>query len=72
MDYREYNIGSLVGRRFNAFTDIIGRRVGNTTRGFRISQEQIKKHNGPFDSSVYTKYKKVSENIKMRRSVFLL
>lgn len=68
----EYNIGKLIDRRFNAFTDILGRRVGNTPQGFRITQEQIKKHTGSFDSSVYTKYKKVRQNIKMRRSVFLL
>jgi hypothetical protein len=60
---------SVTNRSFNVFADILGRRIGNQVggSGMRLTQTQIQKHSGPFDSSVYTRSRKVIEVVKSRR-----
>lgn len=60
---------SVTNRSFNAFTDILGRRVANQVDGgsLRLTQTQVQKHSGTFDSSVYTKSRKLITILKTRR-----
>jgi hypothetical protein len=60
---------SITNRSFNVFSDILGRRVGNSVDGgsLRLTQLQVQKHVGPFDSSIYTRSRKNIAVIKQRR-----
>jgi hypothetical protein len=66
------NTGNTKNRLNNLLTDILANRVGNNPNSIKLTQQQINKHAGPFDSSVYSRFKSINQNIKNRRSQDLL
>jgi hypothetical protein len=57
---------SVTNRSFNAFSDIVGRRVGNNTNNVKLTQHVIQKHGKTFDASEKIKTAKLLAVIKDR------
>jgi hypothetical protein len=48
-------------------SSILGKRVGNNPSNIKLTQDLVRKNNGPFDSSVQTRRKKLLTVINSRR-----
>lgn len=63
----ENNVGATINRRFNVFSDIIGRSVSQNQNLTSMSSNHKNLTGNVMDSSVITKFKGLKSNTEFRR-----